>query len=119
MRTLLVRLFVNAVALWGAARVVEGVALSERPGAILLVAFLFGLVNALIKPVVALVTLPLRILTLGLITLVINAGMLLLTAALTPHLTVVGFWAALLGSVVISGVSFLLSLFLTGEKKRA
>lgn len=112
MRNLVIRLFINAVALWGAARVVSGIELSDDFGAVLVVALIFGVVNALIKPVVTLLTLPLLILTLGLLTLLINAGMLLLTAAVTRHLAVQGFWAALWGGLVISVVSFLLSVFL-------
>lgn len=113
MRNLVIRLFINAVALWGAASVVRGIELSDDFWGVMFVALIFGVVNALIKPIVTLLTLPLLILTLGLLTVVINAGMLLLTAALTRHLAVGGFWAALLGALVISVVSFLLSVFLT------
>ena len=116
-RNLVIRLFINAVALWGAASVVSGIELSDDFWAVLVVALIFGVVNALIKPVVTLLALPLLILTLGLLTLVINAGMLLLTAALTRHLSVAGFWPALLGGLVISVVSLLLSVFL--KEKRA
>ncbi len=117
MRNLVIRLFINAVALWGAASAVSGIELSDDFWAVLVVALIFGVVNALIKPLVTLLTLPLLILTLGLLTLVINGGMLLLTASLTRHLAVEGFWAALWGGLVISVVSFLLSVFL--EEKRA
>lgn len=119
MRNLVVRLFINAVALWGAAYLVEGIELSESFWGVILVAGLFGLVNALIKPVVTLLTLPLLILTLGLLTLVINAGMLLLTDALTRQLEVEGFIPALLGALVISLVSLLLSLFLKERGERS
>lgn len=115
MEKLVIRLFINAVALWGAATVVSGVTLSRDFWAVLMVALIFGVVNALIKPLVTLLTLPLVILTLGLLTLVINAGMLILTASLTRHLSVAGFGAAFLGALVISLVSFLLSVFLGGD----
>lgn len=115
MEKLVIRLFINAVALWGAATVVSGVTLSRDFWAVLMVALIFGVVNALIKPLVTLLTLPLVILTLGLLTLVINAGMLILTAYLTRHLSVAGFGAAFLGALVISLVSFLLSVFLGGD----
>jgi len=118
-RNLVIRLFINAVALWGAASVVSGIELSDDFWAVLIVALIFGVVNALIKPLVTLLTLPLLILTLGLLTLVINAGMLLLTAVLTRHLSVDGFWAALLGGLVISAVSLLLSVFLKEKRIEA
>jgi len=121
MQALLIRLVVNAVALWVAALVVTGVDLgagttSEKVITLLIVAAIFGLVNAVIKPVVKLLSLPLYILTLGLITFVINAFMLLLTGwicdALDVPFTVDGFLAALLGGLVVSFVSFLLNVML-------
>jgi putative membrane protein len=111
-KNLLVRILVNAVALWAASRLVGGVTLTDDFWPVVLVAAVFGLVNALIRPVVLLLSLPLLILTLGLFTLVVNALMLLLTAALLDALTVDGFWAAILGSLVISVVSFLFSVLL-------
>lgn len=115
MRNLVIRLFINAVALWGAASLLSGIQLSDSFGGVLLVALIFGLVNALIKPVVTFLTLPLLLLTLGLLTLVINALMLWLTAALTRHLSVSGFWSALWGALVISAVSYVLSVLLREE----
>ncbi len=104
-----IRLFINAVALWAAAEVVRGIELTGEFWGVLLVALLFGLVNALIRPVMLLLSLPLLILTLGLLTIVINALMLMLTAALTGNLNIAGFWPALWGSILISLVSFVLS----------
>jgi putative membrane protein len=118
MQNLILRIFVNAVALWVAAQLVGGVALSDAFWPVVLVAAVFGLVNGLIRPVVLLLSLPLLILTLGLFTLVVNALMLLLTAALLDALTVDGFWAAVLGSLVISIVSFLFSVLLPDRKER-
>ena len=112
MRNLMIRLFVNAVALWVAARLVSGIELSGEFGPVLLVAAVFGLVNALIKPLVLVLSIPFVILTLGLFTLVINALMLMLTAALTGSFAVSGFLAALWGSILISLVSLLFSLVL-------
>ncbi|MFD5097979.1 phage holin family protein [Streptomyces albidochromogenes] len=80
------------------------------------VALLFGLVNFLVKPVVQLLTLPLFILTLGLITLVVNALMLLLTSWLAEQFDlgfhVEGFWTAVLGGLIISVVSWALNVVL-------
>jgi putative membrane protein len=118
MTNLLVRIFVNAVALWVAARLVGGIELSDAFWPVVLVAAVFGIVNALIRPVVLLLSLPLVILTLGLFTLVVNALMLLLTAALVDALAVEGFWAAVLGSLVISIVSFLFSVLLPDPRRK-
>lgn len=118
MRDLVIRLFINAVALWGAGSLLGGVQLSDDFTGVLVVALIFGLVNALIKPVVTLLTLPFIVLTLGLLTLVINALMLWITAGLTRHLSVSGFGSAFLGALVISTVSFLLSVLLGSEVEK-
>jgi putative membrane protein len=112
MQNLIIRLFVNAVALWVAAQLVGGIELAGEFWPVLLVAAVFGLLNALIKPFVLLLSLPFLILTLGLFTVVVNALMLMLTAALVDALHVGGFWPALLGSILISLVSFLFSVLL-------
>jgi len=118
MRNLVIRILVNAVALWAAAQVVGGIALSESLGDILWVALVFGLVNAVLKPIVMLLAFPVLFLTLGLFTLIINAGLLLLTSALTDALAVDGFIPAFVGSIVISVVSMVLAWILTDEKKK-
>jgi putative membrane protein len=112
MRNVLIRLFVNAVALWVAARLVNGIQLTEEFWSIVLVAAVFGIVNALLKPIALFFSLPFLLLTLGLFTLVINALMLLVTDALLGGLEGDGFWAALLGSLIISIVSLLFSALL-------
>ena len=85
-------------------------------GTLLLVALVFGLVNFLVKPIVKVLTFPLFILTLGLITLVVNALMLLLTSWLADKLDlsfhVEGFWTAVLGGLIISIVSWALNVVL-------
>jgi putative membrane protein len=117
MRNFVVRLFVNALALWAAAELLAGVELLGGFADVLWVALVFGLVNAFLKPIVMLLSFPVVFLTLGLFTLVINAGLLLLTDALTDALTVDGFGAAFLGALVVSVVSLILSAFLKDEKK--
>lgn len=112
MQNLIIRIFVNAVALWVAARLVGGIDLVGEFWPVILVAAVFGLVNALIKPLALLLSLPFLILTLGLFTIVVNALMLMLTAALLDALTVDGFWPAVLGALLISLVSFLFSMVL-------
>jgi putative membrane protein len=118
---LIIRLLVNAFALWIATLVVDGVDVdasttSAEVLTILAVALVFGVVNIFVKPIVKLLSLPLYILTLGLFTLVVNALMLMLTSWLAGLLDVPfevdGFWAAVLGALVISVVSWLLNVLL-------
>ena len=119
MRNFVVRLFANALALWAAAEVVGGVDLAGGFTDVLWVALVFGLVNAFLKPIVMFFSLPLLFFTLGLFTLVINAGLLLLTDRLTESLAVDGFGAAFVGALVISIVSMVLAGTLKdGKKKR-
>lgn len=108
MRNFVIRLFVNALALSVAAFLVGGIHLSGGLFSVLLVAFLFGLVNALLKPVLLFLSLPFLILSLGLFAFVVNGALLLLTAALTSHLAVSGLGSAILGSLVISLVTMVL-----------
>jgi putative membrane protein len=118
---LLVRLLAGAVALAVAAWLIEGISVGpgtsrERVLTLLAVAVIFGLVNAIVRPVVRLISLPLFILTLGLFTFVINALMLLLTAWIGDQFDLAfhvdGFWSALLGALVISVVTFVLNVLL-------
>ncbi|MYW04264.1 phage holin family protein [Streptomyces sp. SID3343] len=122
MKSLFIKLVVNALAIWLASRIVTGIDLADGSSTgtklktLLFVALIFGVVNAIIKPVVKLFSLPLFILTLGLITFVINALMLWLTEWLSNKMDldfhIDGFWTALLGALVISLVSWFLSLIL-------
>jgi putative membrane protein len=111
----LLRLLTNAAALWVATRIVPGVTHSGSEASLFVVALVFGLLNALLRPLLTLLSCPLLILTLGLFTLVINAFILWLTSALSGSLGigfhVDGFWAAFLGALVVSIVSILLSIF--------
>lgn len=124
MKSFAIKVLVNGIALWVAALVISGIHLGEdadklstRLLTILFVAVIFGLVNAIVKPVVKFFALPLIILTLGLFTFVINALMLELTQALSGPLHIdfsidSFFWDAVLGAVVITFVSMILSLIL-------
>jgi putative membrane protein len=115
-KNFVIRLFVNALALSAAAWLVNGIVLEGGFWPVLLVALVFGLVNAILKPILLLLALPLLFITLGLFTLVINAGLLLLTARITDALQVAGFGAAFWGALVVSIVSMLLSGLLNDEK---
>lgn len=112
---LILKLLINALALWLASELVGGIDLRGDFWGILLVALIFGLVNTFIKPVLKLLSFPVIILTLGLFTLIINTGMLALTAAITDNLSIDNFWSALLGAVVISLVSSVLGIFVKDD----
>jgi putative membrane protein len=121
MKNLVIRLLVNAVALAVASWIVAGITLQgattgKRILTLLIVAAIFGIVNAIVKPVVKVLSFPLLILTLGLLTFVINAAMLLLTSWITGKLDVQfhvdGFWNALFGALIISVVGMLLNAVL-------
>jgi putative membrane protein len=97
----LIRVLIVSLGLWVASEIVPGI--EVRDGATLIVAaLLLGIVNAFVRPVAVVLTLPLTIITLGLFLLVINAGMLGFVAWLLDGFDVSGFWSALLGSVVVS-----------------
>lgn len=106
----LLRTFINAVGLWIASALVPG--LSFASGVTLLVAaLLLGIVNAIVRPIVVFLTLPITILTLGIFLFVVNALMLMLVAALLDGFLLSGFWAALFGSLIVSITSWLASWY--------
>lgn len=111
-RRALITWMVVAVAVAVAAAVVPGIEIRGGLGALLWVALLFGLVNAVIGPLLHLLSLPLTVLTLGLFALVVNAGLLAITAGLSSRLDVGGFFGTLVGALVISVVSAALQLLL-------
>lgn len=118
MMNFLIRLFVNALALAAAAWLIDGIQMSGGFWDVLVVALVFGLLNAILKPVLLFLSLPFLIVTLGLFALVINAVMLLITANLLEDFAVSGFWTAVLGSIVISLVTMILGGFLKdGEEQ--
>ena len=112
---------INAIALYVAVQFVAGINFEGSWTGLLWLALIIGLLNALVRPVLKLLTFPLIILTLGLFTVVINTIVLMLTSsigqAFNLGLTVDGCWSALLGSIVISLVSVVLSLILRDELK--
>jgi putative membrane protein len=117
MRNFVIRLLVNALALSVAAAWVPGIRMSEAFLDVLWIALVFGLVNAVLKPILMLLSFPVRFLTLGLFTFVINAALLMLTARLADGITVDGWMAALLGSIAVSVVSIVLG-GLVGDRKQ-
>jgi len=119
--SLLLRVVVNALALAVATLVLDGITLTadtdgQRAGTLVVVALVFGAVNAVVRPVVKLLSLPFIILTLGLLLLVINGLMLLLTSWLSTQLGlgfhVDGLWTAVLGAVIVAVATWVLELLL-------
>lgn len=116
----LIRLLVTAAALWVAVQLVPGIDYQGHWAGFLGVALIFGIVNAVIRPILKVLTCPIIVLTLGLFIFVLNALMLWLAGAISGALgidfRVTGFWPALIGGLVVGIVSTLLNLFV-GEKK--
>ena len=106
-----VRLLVGGLGLWLASELVPGISVRDD-WTLLGAAILLGIVNAIVRPVLVVLTLPITVLTLGLFLLVINAGMLGLVAALFQGFTIAGFGSALLGALVISITGWLASWFI-------
>jgi putative membrane protein len=107
----LLRAGVVAVGLWVATRWVRGIAI-DTPSTLVLAGLLLGVVNAIVRPIAILLTLPVTIATLGLFLLVINAAMVGLVAWMLPGMHVAGFWPALWTAVVVSLVSIVGSWFI-------
>lgn len=108
----LLRVLVNAAAIYAAAALVPGIALSGL-GAALIAGLVLGLINAVVRPILVLLTLPVTLLTLGLFLLVLNGLCLWLTSRLVPGFVVQGFGAAVLGALLVSVVSWLLTAFVS------
>lgn len=126
----LLRAAVTGLALWVVTLLVRGITFVggdttlQRVGIVLVVAIVFGVVNAIVKPIVQFVSIPLYILTLGLIHVVINALMLWITAWITEHTTHWGlqidqfWWTAIWAAIVLSIVGWLFSLPLRDAERR-
>jgi putative membrane protein len=114
----LIRLVVNAIALIAVAYIVPGIHVYGIGGA-LLAALILGIVNAVIRPILIIISLPLSILTLGLFVLVINALLFWFVGALHVGLYVDGFWPAFWGALVMAIVSGLLSMLTGRDERRA
>ncbi len=123
----LLRLLANAAALAAATFLLSGITLtSDSTGGktltLLIVALIFGILNAIVKPIFAFLSIPLLLITLGLFLLVINACMLLLTSWLAGKFglgwEVDGFWVAVIGSIIVSVVSFVVNAFLPDPDNR-
>ena len=105
---LIIRILISAVAVWVAAYFIPGVSVSGGAGTYVMVAIVLGFLNAFIKPILTILTIPITVITLGLFLLVLNVLMVYLTAYLIPSFHVSGFIAALLFSFVVSIITALI-----------
>jgi len=106
----IIHLLVSSVLLLFIGRVINGIEFKSL-GAALLAALVLGVVNAIIRPLLVILTFPITLITLGLFLLVINALMLKLTAAIVPNFQIRGFVPALIGALMLSVLNLLLSMF--------
>lgn len=120
---LIVRLLINAAALWLATQFIDGISFDGDWRLLFAVALIFGILNAIVRPVLKFLTFPFIILTLGLFIFVLNAFMLWLTSAISDRLGlgfhVAGFKRAFVGALFISVVSFVLSLLVGKDDKKS
>ena len=117
---LLLRWALNALALWLTVQLGVGVSIAQPGlGPLLIAALVVGLVNALVRPIMVILTLPITVLTFGLFLLIVNGVALALASVLSP-LEVAGFWGAVLGALVLSVISAILSrLFRDTPERRS
>ncbi|MBK6351048.1 MAG: phage holin family protein [Proteobacteria bacterium] len=101
----LLRAAISALGLWVASQLLDGLHFAT-PSKLLLAAVLLGIVNAFVRPLAFILTLPITIVTLGLFLLVLNAGMVALVAWVVPGFTIAGFWTAVGTAVIVSVVSW-------------
>jgi putative membrane protein len=108
----LIRVLVNALAIWLATAIVPGIVASSA-ATVLVAALVLGLVNAIVRPVLLVLTLPLTLVTLGLFLFVLNALCLWLTSAVVPGFDVRGFWPAFWGALLVSALSWAVNGFVS------
>jgi putative membrane protein len=106
----LIHTVILAVAIWVTAQVVSGVTVASW-GALAIAALVLAIVNAIIRPILVILTLPITVLTLGLFYLVVNGAAFALAAALVPGFQVASWWSAILGALLTSVVSWFLGIF--------
>ena len=108
---LLIRMFIGAMGLWIASELVPGMEITGM-GTLVAAAFLLGIVNAVVRPLIVILTFPITIVTLGLFLLVINAAMLGLVAWLLDGFMLSGFFSAIAGSLVVSATGWFASWYI-------
>jgi len=114
MRGFLIRIVLVAAGLWVASKLVPGIRIDDA-WSLVWAALILGIVNAIVRPVIIILTLPLTILTLGLFLLVINAALLSLVAWMLDGMSVSGFWSAFFGAIVVSITGWIGSGFISDQ----
>jgi putative membrane protein len=109
-RGLIIRWVTTAFALWLTSLIVKGIDINGI-APLFVAAVVLGIFNAILRPLVLVVTFPVNLLTLGLFTFVINGAMLKLTSEVVRGFSVTGFWSAVIGALLLSAFSFMLNLF--------
>lgn len=109
---------VNTVGLWVATKIVPGVFV-EDTDALIVAALVIGLINAVVRPILAFITFPITVLTLGLFYFVLNGAMLYLAAEILPGFALEGMVTAVVAAIVMSVVATVLHLFVRPKKKRS
>ncbi|HEX2500828.1 MAG TPA: phage holin family protein [Methylomirabilota bacterium] len=112
----LIRILVNAVAIWLATQIVPGIQTGSVT-TVVVAALVLGLVNAIVRPVLLVLTLPLTLVTLGLFLFVLNALCLWLTSVVVPGFEVRGFWPAFWGALIVSALSWVVNGFVSDRGK--
>lgn len=113
----LLRLIINGIALYCIARYVPGIEAKGGVWTYLIAALIFGIVNAIVRPILLLLTLPLTIVTLGLFVIVVNALMFWLATWISPNFTVHGFVPALIGGIIMAIVGIITNHLLKGSAR--
>ncbi len=108
MQAFLTRWFVTFCAVLVTERILPGI-FADSLGTLIVTALILGILNAILRPILLIITLPITIITFGLFALVINGIVLALTSVLIPGFVVFGFWSAVLGAIIISLVSAILN----------
>jgi putative membrane protein len=111
-----IRLLITALGLWVADRLLPGITITGT-GSLIVSALLLGIVNAVIRPVILILTLPLTVVTLGLFVLIVNGISLAIAAWLVPGFQIAGLWSATLGAILVGLTSWAASAFIGGSGK--
>jgi len=116
MRGFVVRLLITALGLWVADRLLDGITITGT-GALIISALLLGIVNAVIRPIILILTLPLTVVTLGFFVLIVNGISLAIAAWLVPGFHVAGLWSATIGAIIVGITGWAASAFIGGSGK--
>jgi putative membrane protein len=114
MKGILLRWAMNSLAIFMVAHIIRGIEVTN-PFVVIVVAFVLGFLNAFLRPLLLLITLPLNILTLGLFTFFINGFIFYLVSKIVKGFTITGFWPAFFGALIFSVISFFLNLFINKD----